>query len=65
MRNDCTARCPSDNTVENRPVDWTPQVCASLACPIPSVMPAGYAARRSERKRKKNIKKPMNINENQ
>jgi hypothetical protein len=31
-----------DNTIENRPVDWTPQICLSSACPIPRVMPEGY-----------------------
>lgn len=36
------ASCPMDNTIENRPVDWTPQICLSSACPIPRVMPEGY-----------------------
>ena len=37
-----TASCPTDNTIENRPVDWTPQICLSSACAIPRVMPEGY-----------------------
>lgn len=40
------ASCPMDNTIENRPVDWTPQICLSSACPIPRVMPEGYAIAR-------------------
>ena len=36
------ASCPMDNTIENRPGDWTPQICLSSACPIPRVMPEGY-----------------------
>eukprot|EP00439_Symbiodinium_sp_Y106_P026556 s4504_g3.t1 len=39
-------RCPSTNTIANRPVDWTPQECISTACPIPRVLPAGYAIAR-------------------